>query len=321
MVELATMFVRMCVSLLMLVAATCSADIPAHRWGHVFVYDQARDEIVLFGGANERGSYLEDTWTWKNGTWMHHATTAGPTARGFVGAAFDRSTNRVIIHGGRGDNRVTHSDTWAWDGQSWVQLEAENSWQVDHHQVVWDKARAQLVGFGGWTGSQVTNETRLWVNNTWVVVTVENPPPRSSFGMAFDASQNQVVVYGGLWINGQYADTWRWNGSQWAAYTGPYDNSSIDHHSIVWDAERNELVLFGGKNYRYVPNDMTRLLVDKVWVDKSEEGPSPRHSSPLTWHEGRRTVVLFGGKQDQQDQQLPLGDLWEWDGKSWRTLE
>ncbi len=203
----------------------------------------------------------------------------------------------------------------------WTEVEEASGWTVDHHQVVWDGAREQLVGFGGWTGSAVSGETRIWSGGTWIIPTQLGPPPRSAFGMAFDPHRMAVVLYGGLWINGQYADTWLWDGTDWAAHTGPYDDSSLDHHSIVWDDGRMELVLFGGKNYRYVLNGRTRSLSTQVWEERSREGPSGRHSTPLIWHATRGTVMLFGGKHYEGEEQLPLGDLWEWDGQKWRPLD
>lgn len=280
------------------------------------VHDPVRDELLLFGGSSERGLYRDDTWIWKDGAWALQEVVS-PPARGFAGAAFHAGENVVVIHGGRGNERVTHSDTWAWNGKQWQVLEAESDWGVDHHQIVWDDARSELVGFGGWDGAAVRDETRLWNGRSWTRVEGAAPPPRSAFGMAFDQTRNVVVLYGGLWINGQYADTWFWNGAEWNAYTGPYDDSSLDHHAMAWDAVRAELLVFGGKNYRYQPSNRTRVLFEKVWTERSREGPRARHSTPLAWNGTRETVMLFGGKLYEGDDFLPLGDFWEWDGEKW----
>ena len=107
-------------------------------------------------------------------------------------------------------------------------------------------------------------------------------------------------------------------GGEQRRFAGRY---ALDHHSIVWDDGRMELVLFGGKNYRYVLNGRTRSLSTQVWEERSREGPSGRHSAPLIWHATRATVMLFGGKHYEGEEQLPLGDLWEWDGQKWRPLD
>lgn len=293
---------------------------PAPRWGHVLVHDVVRDELLLFGGSSERGESHYDTWTWKDGVWTRHDVT-GPAARSFTGAAFHQGIGAVVVHGGRGNERVTYSDTWAWDGSRWEVLEMESDWNVDHHQVIWDAERAELVGFGGWDGSGIRNETRIWRDRTWKRIETDGPPPRSAFGMAFDGNRGRVVLYGGLWISGQYADTWFWNGKHWNPHTGPYDDSSLDHHAMAWDATRGELVTFGGKDYRYTTSDRTRVLSDKVWSERSREGPVARHSTPLTWNESRRTVMMFGGKQYEGEQFHPLGGLWEWNGEVWKEVD
>ena len=284
-------------------------NLPAPRWGHVLVYDSARDELLLFGGAPDRGVFVNDTWTWKDGTWTRRSGEA-PAARGFAAGCFDPSSGTVVLHGGRGNDRVTYSDTWSWDGHNWIRLEAGGGWQVDHHQVVWDRARHQLIGFGGWTGSAVADETRFWDGHAWVAIPGSAPPPRASFGMAYDGDREKVVLYGGLWVNGQYADSWLWDGVEWAAHTGPYDDSSLDHHSMVWDEERKELLLFGGKDYRYQLSGRTRTLSGKTWVERSRDGPSPRHDEMAT-----RAIELDA---DLPEAQTALGLVkvfqdWDWD--------
>ena len=44
-------------------------EIPGVRWGHTFVYDPIRDKTLLFGGARERDTFLNVTWTWHGETW------------------------------------------------------------------------------------------------------------------------------------------------------------------------------------------------------------------------------------------------------------
>jgi hypothetical protein len=48
--------IRLAVLAVLCAAPTLDAAEPAARRGHVFVYDQAREELLLFGGASVRGS-------------------------------------------------------------------------------------------------------------------------------------------------------------------------------------------------------------------------------------------------------------------------
>jgi hypothetical protein len=302
---------------LILCAPSIAAQTPEARWGHVFVYDEARDEVLLFGGASTRHTYRADTWTWKSGVWTRH-DAAGPSPRGFAAAAFDASRGAIVLHGGRGNERVTYSDTWLWNGSAWRQIAADGPWKADHHGLVWDRSRSMLVGFGGWTGTGVSGETWTFDNDGWHVLSSSGPPPRASFGMAWDDKTAKVVLYGGLWINGQYADTHEWDGRRWSAVTGPYDDSSLDHHVLVFDGTTGRLVLFGGKNYRREVSGRLRVLSGSRWVALPAEGPPPRYSTGMIFHPRRKSILLFGGKELRGEEQLPLGDFWEWDAQGWR---
>jgi hypothetical protein len=289
---------------------------PEPRWGHVFVHDEARDEILLFGGASSRHQYRDDTWTWRAGTWKRHAVEA-PPARGFAAAAFDPTRKAVVVHGGRAGDGSTLSDTWEWNGTAWRRLAESGPWKADHHGLVYDAERRMLVGFGGWDGATVQGLTWTF-DGEWRTLSRGGPPPRAAFGMAYDAGRKRVVVYGGLWIHGQYADTFEWDGRTWSAVTGPYENSSLDHHAMAHDTSSDRLVLFGGKDYRGELSGQTRALVGSQWSSVAKDGPSPRHSTTLACQRSRNAILLFGGKEQRGEDQLPLGDLWEWDGRLWR---
>ena len=194
---------------------TQATDNPGARWGHTFTYDPLRDEVLFFGGARERGSFLNDTWTWDGSTWKHHGKPT-PPHRGFAAAAFHTSRGTVLLHGGRGNDHATLSDTWEWDGNSWKKLEEKSSYQSDHHQMVYIEHEKELMAFGGWNGQEqdVAGETWKW-DGIWKQITGDGPRKRAAFGMTYDSDQKRVILFGGLWINGQYADLWQWKDQSW----------------------------------------------------------------------------------------------------------
>ena len=73
---------------------------PAKRYGHAMAYDEARRQVVLFGGGNPGGRF-GDTWTWDGAAWTQ-AASAGPSARADLAMAYDanrqRSFNSAAIH-------------------------------------------------------------------------------------------------------------------------------------------------------------------------------------------------------------------------------
>ena len=295
---------------------------PGARWGHVFIYDPIRDEVLLFGGAFERGGpYLNDTWTWDGKSWCHH-DVASPPARGFAAAAFHPLRGEIILHGGRGDDRKTFSDTWAWDGSNWHELEATGPFQSDHHQMVYIAHDTMILAFGGWDWDtqDVSGETWIW-DGEWTKASISGPRKRGAFAMAYDSQDKRIVLFGGLWLDGQYADVWQWHDRTWQQIGGPYDNSSVDHHSMVYDSQRRQIIIFGGKNYRYRPLSNTMTLEDNKIHLITTEGPNPRHSLGLTYDTKLDRVLLYGGKEYLRDDQGALGDFWFWDGDKWQEIE
>jgi formylglycine-generating enzyme required for sulfatase activity len=290
-------------------------DTPGPRWGHALIWDAVREEVLLFGGARSGGEYLADTWTWGAGGWRRHEVP-GPPARGFPAVAFHEARGTVILHGGRAEGRRPHRDTWEWNGSAWRLLENEGAYQADHHGMVYLPKTSELLAFGGWDGSGVSGETWLF-DGVWRRLELEGPPPRSAFGLAYDLDRDVAVLSGGLWIEGQYADVWEWSGDAWRAASGPYDNSSLDHHSLIWDPERRQLIGFGGKNYRYRAQQSTLTIRAGRLETLATEGPEPRHSTPLAWDGNRGQLLLYGGKKYLDGEQVPLGDLWLWDGSAW----
>jgi hypothetical protein len=300
---------------------TKKTDSPGPRWGHVFVFDPVRNEVLFFGGGIERGTYLDDTWTWDGEIWKKHCVP-GPSARGFSAAAFHAERGTVILHGGRGSNRTTYSDTWEWDGVAWRQVSSSGPYRSDHHRIVYDPNTKALLAFGGWNGEDVSGETWQWKDKGWTLLADSGPRKRGAFAMAFDKKRGTAVLFGGLYLDGQYADVWEWNGRQWRQIGGPYDHSSVDHHSMVYDAARSQLVVFGGKNYRYRPLQETMVFTGEKFVLVQDDGPAARHSCGLTYDSIRKRIVLYGGKYYEGEKQLAFGDTaWIWDGESWEAIK
>ncbi|NIR48900.1 hypothetical protein GWO43_10725 [candidate division KSB1 bacterium] len=139
--------------------------------------------------------------------------------------------------------------------------------------------------------------------------------------MAYHKQADKAILYGGLWINGQYADLWEWSDGKWNSRGGPYDNSSLDHHAMVYDEKLERVIMFGGKNYRYQVQQNTLTVVGDKVIVLSRDGPSGRHSIGLAYDSQHRYGYLYGGKEYQGDNQVALGDFWKWDGEKWEKIE
>lgn len=291
---------------------------PGPRWGHVLIYYPPLDQLLLFGGAEKRQVFLNDTWLYKNEKWIK-LDIEGPGSRGFAGATYHEEIKTIILHGGRGNENITYSDTWEWDGEKWQKLQDSSQFVADHHSIVYLPKENKILGFGGWTGKEVSGTTWMW-NEIWEEKYIEGPPPRAAFSMTYDKHKHQVIVFGGLWINGQYADRWKWEKSKWQQIGGHYDNSSLDHHSMIYDENLKKSIIFGGKNYRYDLQDNTLEVGNKI-MNLDIEGPLARHSFGFTYDSNHQIGVLFGGKKYEGDNQVPLGDFWQWKDGKWFEID
>ncbi|NTV62184.1 MAG: hypothetical protein HGA65_01435 [Oscillochloris sp.] len=64
------------------------------------VYDEARGQVVLFGGRGYGGEYLNDTWTWDGNSWTQLNPANSPTARSRHSMAYAATEQRIILFGG-----------------------------------------------------------------------------------------------------------------------------------------------------------------------------------------------------------------------------
>jgi hypothetical protein len=93
---------------------------------------------------------------------------------------------------------------------------------------------------------------------------------------------------------------------------------TLDHHGMVFDSARGELVAFGGKDYRFTFRKRTLRFADGAWHEAASDGPAERINPGLVYHSGLKRVVLYGGRGPGD---VPLGDVWTWDGTRWQRVE
>ena len=300
-----------------------ASDAPSPRWGHAMAYDSARDRIVLFGGADSLEDRMADTWEWSGDGWMRLPAT-GPPPRAYAAMAFDPVREVVVLHGGRAPgrapNRISLADTWEWNGVSWRHAASEGPSPRDHHATAYDPSLGRVVLHGGYGEGSVHGDTWAWDGKLWERVAEHGPPVRAAFDMALDPSREGIVLFGGLWLGGIYADAWEWKGGSWSELSEPYGNPTRDHHEIFYDRRRGEILLFGGKDFRFAArNTLLRLREGKL-ESIAEGGPDPRYNAAIAYDTKRSRAVLFGGRVRSGDDSIPFGDTWAWDGETWHEL-
>jgi hypothetical protein len=101
------------------------------RQSHAMAFDQRRDRLVVFGGADANGQFLGDTWElapaafgWQ---WIQRTPTQSPPRRWQHKMDYDPARGVVVMTGGYGNPQcgqycASHlNDVWEYDGDTWTQ--------------------------------------------------------------------------------------------------------------------------------------------------------------------------------------------------------
>ncbi len=101
--------------------------------GGALAYDPSLGGLILFGGANATGTYLNGTWLYQSDRWteicdgtsFNRSCPTAPAARSQALMAFDPAANELLMFGGyglQGYSYLEFSDTWALRNTTWVRL-------------------------------------------------------------------------------------------------------------------------------------------------------------------------------------------------------
>ena len=294
-----------------------SRPVVSGRNGHAVVYDVRRGTALMVGGYTDAG-YSGATYQGGGSQWQSLPIPEGMPPRGKHAMVYDAQSDRVVLFGGNtteGDDchssaQAVCNDTWVWDGEEWSVV-VEN--EIDRPS---------------------------------------NPAPRASAAAAHDLGRGQTILFGGWHSYIYYFDfpcgngvtedsnldcyfgkTWRWAGDGWADVTPSDSNDSPSPrygHSLIYDQQREELLLFGGRAPAHCGgvegtcNDVWSWD-GSAWVDETPEDPDGdatpegRTLHAMAYDPVRGRAVLFGGMCGVSN----CGDTWEWlsDGRRWVPIE
>ena len=81
-------------------------------------------------------------------------------------------------------------------------------------------------------------------------VATSGPSPRDWYGMTHDATRNVTVLFGGTRELARlvHNNTWESNGTTWSDVTGSGAPGRRMGHQLVYDDERDVVVMFGGQD-------------------------------------------------------------------------
>lgn len=287
-----------------------TANEPSPRARSGVAYDEARDQIVLFGGYTG-GSPLTigDTWLFDGANWTQAVTAAAPSARQFSRAAYDRRRGRVVLFGGMEWTSnsfpwVVHDDTWEWDGSAWTRRTPQTSPPPRAMAgLAYDEGRGRIVLYGGYAyvnTSTVVNldDTWEWDGTNWLRTSpTVRPSVRADPKLFYDQTRQHVVMTGGVFDNGTgnsmyLTGTWEWDGTNWTRLTPSMDPVATPEESVAYDVSRRRAVRYQYLNSQVFEWDGT------TWMPRTPAAtrPQDRIGTNMVYDRTGRRTVLFGGR-------------------------
>ncbi len=284
-------------------------------------YDQARSRMVMFGGAQNRGTTfvagLRETWEWDAVSWTRRSGLAGePNASDSTrGMVYDPVLGRVVLANFNGQL----FEMLRWEGLRWQPINTASRPSFrQHYSVAYDELRRRIVLWGGSdpTGAQL--DVWEYDGTNWNPVSAPGPTGRNDPTLAWDGVRGKIILFGGRTIGATptpIAEMFDWDGSAWTRLTPATVPAARSQHSMTWDPLRRRVVMFGGGVG--VPGtvlDDTWEWDGTNWVRVAPTTTPPgRCGHGATFHAGRGRVVITCGETSND----LLGDTWEWNGTNW----
>jgi hypothetical protein len=289
-------------------------------------YDATRARVVdVTAISSSDGEKLETrTWDGAASSWAVAMHPDLPLTRRDPGLAYDAVHGNIVMFSGRNPMNVL-TDTWLWQA-GWQEVATTGpTFDGVPSPMVFDRDRGTVLLFGGdTTAHPARDQTWSWSGSGWILAAPPNPIPaeRPGAAMAYDEARHRVVLFGGtvgLSPPTPNAETWLWDGTRWTeAPAGPAPDPRSGH-AMAYDAERGQVVLFGGccgPNYAVFGD--TWLWNGSAWTKAEPMGlPGGRTGAAMAYERVRKRVVLMGGGTEFGQW---FQDTWSWDGTTWTQV-
>jgi hypothetical protein len=279
---------------------------PAESFNSAMAYDEARQEVVLFGGTTPTG-FLEGTWIYNGTAWFRRSPSRSPELRSRHCMQYHPGTRRVLLYGGAGHSEDL-DDTWEWDGTNWTQVGTGADIRLAT-SMAFDPVRGEMIRFGGNGPGGANSETRSWNGSQWVLLATGGPPAREMATLATDTLRQVVVMYGGFGTVGSSGtrldDTWEWNGAVWTQRSPVSRPPLLSNHATAFHARKGWALIMSGVASVSGAAVMNRDLYAWNGHDWSLRslGTRPPYGlrAPMVYDSHRDRIVYFA-----------LGQTWEY---------
>jgi len=308
---------------------------PSARKFHDTVYDSATNTMMVFGGTNCSGGYLNDLWLLSNanglgGTpvWTKIGVTgSNPSPREGSSAVYDAANDTLVIYGGDAAPNFVFGDVWtlsnviAGGTRAWTQLSIGGLIPNGRsgHSAFYDSSTNRMIVFGGVNGSSDNGEvwylddpSGLGTTPAWTQLTATGTAPTLYYHSAvYDSLANAMYVFGGtstdpkLQISNHTFVLSKANGSGGGTSVWTVSGPPVRYsQSAFYDSASNGLFVFGGQhattNINFNDYWKNAGVVGTTGVDWSNfniagNKPLARFGHTVLYDSGSNRMMLFGG--------------------------
>jgi cysteine-rich repeat protein len=288
-------------------------DRPIPRADAAAAYDSLAGNVVVFGGADDSGVILDDTWALDEVGWttLYFGT---PVRRISAAMAYDSRTRRVIMFGGYSSSTqgILLNDTWEWNGATWVRRTSELVPAARKGSALASDGTRVLM-FGGSQISDFLQDTWSWNGNAWTRLTpAHSPRAREQHALVWDPKHARFVMFGGK-LPTATNETWLFDGLDWTELVTSVAPPRMSWVALAYDAKREVVVLSG------VESDTSANVVWELDASTWRQvvvttTPNITGGAVLAYDERKQRVVQYGGRKPS----VPMrNDVWEWNGTQW----
>lgn len=308
---------------------------PAGRFAHTMAYDAGSDRVILFGGnlgtPFAPGTIDGETWSYdfNNNTWSDLNPSTQPSPRQGAPMVYDSKADRFILFGGF-DGTDRRDETWSYDhtANAWTDLQptVRPPGVTGAGIMAYDSSSDRTILYGGNTGTATSSDTWSYDynTNTWTKMhPAAHPAAEDGHRLAYDSGSDRIIFFGGYDPSTGYDTdaTWSYDYSTatWKSLNPAVTPSARSFHGLVYDAQSNRIVLFGGDSGGFANQDTwTYDLGVNGWTNRDlVRGPSARIGHSIVYDSESDRAIMFGGLGSGL-----LSDTWAYDddNKTWSDM-
>ncbi len=290
-----------------------TAHAPAARFDHAMV--STPRGVLLFGGMDDQGAVLGDTWLFGGGDWQILQPAVVPPARAGHAMGYDPVRDRAVLFGG-GVGTTVLDDTWDWDGAAWQRKSVSIPPPgMRDAAMAFDPATGGLLlhGTSRGAGYSYTWDGRGW----WTLAS--NGPARRDHQLVFDPAARTVLMVGGVEGAAEPTEVLRFSGSS-PSYSWVVDGqlpSGRCAHTVLRVPGVGQLFVTGGRYGDHLEEDTLRLERQSRTWQPVVEVPAARKWFEMVRDPVRDRAFLFGGYATGSVDGY-LRELWSYGADGWR---